>query len=113
MVLNRERKRLKVGESGKLDRSFQTRVLSLSQDTFQSQMDFLLRGRFVDMGVGRGRKIESRQTNRELLSPTKARKPKKWFSRAYYGRLNDLQGVLGYQLIEASIRSVKDNLEGR
>tara|TARA_R110002074_G_scaffold16756_2_gene55773 strand:+ start:22 stop:417 length:396 start_codon:yes stop_codon:yes gene_type:complete len=112
MVLNRERDRLKIGKTGDLDKSFKTRVFKQSQTTFEAQMDFLIRGRFVDMGVGRERKIESQESNRDLLSPKKARKPKKWFSRAYYGRLNDLQGVLGYQLIEASIRSVKDGLEG-
>jgi hypothetical protein len=62
MVLDRERKRLKVGKSGELDRSFQTRVLTVSQDLFESQIDFLMRGRFVDMGAGRGRKIESQAT---------------------------------------------------
>jgi len=113
MVLTRERKMLKVGDTGALDNSFKTRVLKLSQTTFESHLDFLIRGRFVDMGVGRERKIESRESNRKLLSPQKSRKPKKWFSRAYYGSLNDLQGVIGYQLIESSIQAVKENLDDK
>ncbi|MBD3627588.1 hypothetical protein [Cyclobacterium sp.] len=113
MVLERERKRLKVGKSGELDRSFKTRVLTVSQDLFESQIDFLLRGRFVDMGAGRGRKIESQAGNRALLEEKSGRKPKKWYSRAYYGRLNDLQGVLGYQLMESAIQSIKGPLESK
>lgn len=111
MVLERERERLKVGKSGKLDRSFKTRVLTVSQDVFESQIDFLLRGRFVDMGAGRSGKIESQASNRALMEEKSGRKPKKWYSRAYYGRLNDLQGVLGYQLMESAIQSVKGPLE--
>lgn len=111
MVLERERKRMKIGKSGDLDRSFQTRVLTVSQDLFESQIDFLLRGRFVDMGVGNGRKVESQASNRALLQEKSGRRPKKWYSRAYYGRLNDLQGVLGYQLMESAIQSVKGPLE--
>lgn len=76
MVLNRERNRLKIGKTGDLDKSFKTRVFKQSQTTFEAQMDFLIRGRFVDMGVGRERKIESQESNRDLLSPKKARKPK-------------------------------------
>lgn len=111
MILGLELKRKKVGESGTLDRSRKARTLTLSQTLFESQIDFLIRGRFVDMGAGRPRKIESRYTNGELLNVHKARKPKKWYSRAYYGRLNDLQGVLGYQLMESAIQSIKGPLE--
>jgi hypothetical protein len=48
------------------------------------ELSFLDDGRFVDMGVGRLRKIESVQTNGALLKAME-RKPKKWYSRTAYG----------------------------
>lgn len=112
-ILRLEKKRWEVGETGSLDRSLDTRVIRLAESMLESQLEFLVRGRFVDMGAGRARKIESRGTNADLIrskSKSKPRKPKRWYSRAYYGRINDLQGVLGYQLMESAIQSVKDPL---
>lgn len=113
-VLRRSRQQLQVKQSGELDRSQQYKVHQISDALLESQMSFLVRGRFVDMGAGRpSTKIETREGNRLLLQSrsTKARVPKKWYSRAYWGRLNDLQGVIGYRLMETAVRSVKDNLE--
>lgn len=107
MILQMERRRANIGITGALDRSQEARVIQKGEALLESQLDFLLRGRFVDMGVGRGRSIESMRTNRELLAPRR-RKKKQWYSRAYYGRINDLQGVLGYRIMESAIRSVKD-----
>jgi hypothetical protein len=109
-ILRLERKKAGIGETGALERSQQTAVMQKSEAVLESQLEFLIRGRFVDMGVGRGRSLESMRTNKALLSGRK-RKKKMWYSRAYYARINDLQGVLGYQLMESAIRSIKDPLD--
>lgn len=85
-----------------------------SESTLEGAFEFLLRGLFVDMGAGRGsRKLETREGNRMLLQKGKSQWPKKWYSLAFWGRLNDLQGVLGYRMMESAIDSVKDPIEFR
>ena len=110
LVLRLQKKRLGVDDTNELDKSLSGKVRQQADAMLESELAFLVRGRMVDMGAGRARKIESRATNAELLT-AKTRKPKKWYSRAYYGRINDLQGIIGYQLMESAIRAVKDPLE--
>lgn len=108
VIFHREITRLKIGETTQLDKSIEQEVQRKSAAMLEGAFEFLLRGRFVDMGAGKGAtKLETREGNRQLLSKGKTRRPKKWYSRAFWGRLNDLQGVLGYKLMESSIDSVK------
>ena len=109
MLLNLELDKKNIGESHQLRRSLKSRTFAKSNAVFEAQIDFLIRGRFVDMGVGRPRKIESRDTNAELIPG--GRKPKKWYSRTFWGRLNDLQGVLGYRMMESAIQAIKEPLK--
>lgn len=112
-ILRLEKRKLKVDDTNELDKSLNTEVHQRANDLLVGELEFLVRGRFVDMGAGRKRKVlESRDGNGDLLK-VKKRKPKKWYSRAFYGRINDLQGVLGYKLMESAIDSVKDPLEQR
>jgi hypothetical protein len=112
-ILRLEKRKLDIGITEELDKSLNTAVHQRANDLLVGELEFLVRGRFVDMGAGRKRKVlESRDGNGDLLK-VKKRKPKKWYSRAFYGRINDLQGVLGYKLMESAIDSVKDPLEQR
>ena len=114
VIFHREITRLKIGETNQLDKSIEQEVRQKSEAMLEGCFEFLMRGRFVDMGAGRGaRKLETREGNRQLLQKGKGRRPKKWYSRAFWGRLNDLQGVLGYRMMEAAIDSVKDPIEFR
>lgn len=114
VIFHREITRLKIGETNQLDKSIEQEVRQKSEAMLEGSFEFLMRGRFVDMGAGRGaRKLETREGNRQLLQKGKGRRPKKWYSRAFWGRLNDLQGVLGYRMMEAAIDSVKDPIEFR
>jgi hypothetical protein len=113
-ILRRSQQMLSVKKTGELDRSQQYKVHQVSEALLESEMSFLVRGRFVDMGAGRAStKIETLEGNRQLLEAkkTKARVPKKWYARVYWGRLNDLQGVIGYRIMESAVRSIKDNLD--
>ena len=110
LIFNREMDRLRIGESEDLRQSLRHKVMQQSQSMIVGEFQFLVRGRFVDMGAGKGsKKIETREGNSALLGGSR-RKPKKWYSRAFYGRLNDLQGVIGYRMMESAIDSVKEPL---
>ena len=114
LIFHREITRLRIGETTQLDKSIDQEVKQKSQTMLEGAFEFLMRGRFVDMGAGRGaRKLETREGNRQLLQKGKGRRPKKWYSRAFWGRLNDLQGIMGYRMMEAAIDSVKDPIEFR
>lgn len=113
LVLDREIVRWKLQDTRDLQRSLKERVDQRSNHLLEMQLEFLVRGRFQDMGAGRGsRKIETREGNSRLLGGRR-RKPKRWYSRAFWGRINDLQGVLGFRMMESAIDSVKEPLEGR
>jgi hypothetical protein len=115
-ILRLEKKKFDVDDTLQLDQSMFNEVRQKANDLLEGELEFLVRGRFVDMGAGRKAKVlESRETNGQLLNKKKRkiRKPKKWYSKAFYGRLNDLQGVLGFKLMEAAIDSVKNPMELR
>ena len=110
-ILDRNITFFKLIDSRDLQRSLKSRVMKKSMEILEAQLEFLVRGRFQDMGAGStSRKLESREGNAELLG-LKTRKPRKWYSRAYYARINDLQGVLGFKLMEEAIDAVKEPLE--
>ena len=97
-----------VGITQDLRQSIKEKVFERAGDIIQYDLSFMSRGRFRDMGAGRERKIESIESNRGIL---KARKPAPWFSRPFYGRLNALQGAIGYQVMEQAINAVVSNLQ--
>lgn len=78
---------------GELYRSF-TRSISYGADGMPTKVSigFLYHGKFVDMGVGNGQKMESIKSNREVwINMSKAarkghkrRAPKKWYSPTMY-----------------------------
>lgn len=110
-ILRLEKRKLDVDDTYELDKSMETKVHQKANDLLAGELSFLVRGRFVDMGAGRkAKKIESMDGNAQVLG---VRKPKKWYSRAFWGRLNDLQGAIGYKLMESSINAVKNQLEDR
>lgn len=107
-------RRLNIEYTGELYDSVRSRVYKMAGEAIGYDLNFLLHGRFRDMGVGRGRgkniatKIESTSTNREIIRG-KGRtrlKPGRWYSRPFYGRLNALQGAIGYAMMEQTIQSI-------
>jgi len=59
----------------------------------------------VDMGAGK----QSTQENYRLIST--GRKPKKWYSPIFFGRLGKLRGAIGYQMSEQVIQSIRQELD--
>jgi hypothetical protein len=78
---------------GELYRSF-TRKMDYGSDGMPTRITigFMFHGRFVDMGVGNGVKMEDIKTNREIYrnlsragrAGKKPRKSKKWYSPVMY-----------------------------
>ena len=109
VILRRELTRMRVGDTQQLEQSLRHDVRRQGSEILQGELEFLVRGRFVDMGAGKATsKIQSREGNRQL---TAGRRPKLWYSRAFWARINDLQGVIGYRLMEQSIQSILEPMK--
>lgn len=100
-IIQKEAKRLKVGAKGDGNYSLQ---LSVSTTVRQQgnliigETSFRTYGRFRDMGTGSG--------GRE------SRKPAKFYSPPYFGRLTALQGVVNLQMAELAGEIITNKLSG-
>jgi hypothetical protein len=88
--------RMNIGISNKLSQSLREETTT-SGDMVKSSLSMLARGRFRDMGAGSGSRANS-----------KKRKPKKWYSRAYYGRLSSLYGAIGYKMSQDTMSALRN-----
>lgn len=81
-----------------------------NEDAWTGRMDFIFRdeGRFVDMGAGRGSKIESIASNGDLIA-RRFRNPKKWYSKTAYGII---YGRLIDKLVEHAQERTLEELKG-
>lgn len=96
-----------IGVTDELVGSIASEMRRMAEGFLEGDLVFDESGRFVDMGVGRGHALGSRGAL-ESTRGAIGRKPKPWYSRTYYGRLNDLQGAIGYKLMERAIDAVKN-----
>jgi len=103
-TLRYEKWKLNVDDTFALDKSLKGRAAVAGQNKLVATIEFLVRGRFQDMGAGRKRNIESVAGNREMIT-RKGRVPKKWYSPAFYGRINSLQGAIGFKFMEEGVRA--------
>jgi hypothetical protein len=111
-ILKDQIKKQGIGVTDALYNSIKSKVFEKADLLIEAQFNFLKEGRFVDMGAGRG-KMESQAGNKALLTGGKAnggRKPKKWYSRPFYGRLYALNGIIGAAISEQAVKSVVASL---
>ena len=114
-VLDGEIDRLDVKDSKELKKSLKFRLFRISADVIGGEISFLIRGRFVDMGAGRKKKVDAFSEREDFGRRRRkqiGRKPKKWYSPAFFGRINDLQGALGFQLMEQALTEIKEGING-
>ncbi|SFD00708.1 hypothetical protein SAMN05421780_11911 [Flexibacter flexilis DSM 6793] len=110
-VLREQIKQKKVKHTDELLHSIAVEVAQKEAGVIEASFSFKLYGRFVDMGAGRRPVIESAQTNREVWqAKSKGRKPKKWYSRPYYGRVHVLNAVVSSKVAEQAVNTVKSGL---
>ncbi|MBC6698090.1 hypothetical protein [Hymenobacter sp. BT190] len=138
-ILDQEFDKLGIGQNDDLRPSVRHKVYQMAGDMIGYDLSFLGYGRFVDIGTGKGNgraerdlsvggiltKLESQDTNGRILKrrrgkggqfkknkrEKKGRKPKKWYSRAFYGQLNRLMGVVSATMVESAVISVKAGLQ--
>lgn len=109
-IFQSNQQKLQIGQSMDLYHSLKHKTRKTKADEIIGSFGFLERGRFSDMGVGKGTKFsQAGKSNRDSYSKG-GRKPKKWYSRAFFGRLNALQGAIGFTFMERSISAIKDPL---
>ena len=103
----------KVGDTDQLYRQLSTES-KWAGTTIIGELTMLVRGRFVDMGVGRGHSTKgSTRGIFDLASGRGGRKPKRWYSRTWYGRLHSLHGAIGYKMMEQAIDTIKSGIKGK
>lgn len=134
-ILQAQITKLGIGVHEELYPSVVSKAYELAAGEVGMDLSFLTHGRFRDMGVGRGTKpgardlsiaaaitkVESQDTNGRVIrrqrgaggrfkkgpQQPKGRKPAKWYSRAFFGRLNALQGALSAKTCEKAIAAVR------
>lgn len=103
-----------VGASGDLNFSILYDLIGIAGGDITSILHtFNYYGKFVDMGVGRGQKIEDVKDSRimyDLLGH--GRKPKKWFSITYYAEIQILQEVMAEKYGEQGAAIIKETIQG-
>lgn len=106
----------KIGVTNDLLRSLKFQVMSATGANKGSlKLYFNEYGRFVDMGRGKGYGIaETSATKNAIVEKSKSshhRKPKKWYSKKFYGNLNKLVNALAYNYSTWSAENIKKSFE--
>jgi len=95
-----------IHDTGNLRSGLHAKVIEKG-DKLLAEYYFKVYGRFVDMGAGGF--VESRQSNRDIMLGK--RKPKPWYSKTFFGRLSNLRGAIGYQMMEQVVREIREGLD--
>lgn len=122
VALRQQYNKYKIGESGDGFNSFSasTQMLGAGAMGGLSFNEYL---RFIDMGVGRAHPLGGLTNTKVTLEfhgktgfateQNKTRKPKKFYSKTAYGKLNWLEGKLLYGYTEETIAMLKNNLQNQ
>lgn len=111
-AMMREIDRLDAKETEALLKSISYKVTSANEySQGEIQITFRGYGRFVDMGVGKGRPLKGSQvSNRNKYAK---RKSKKIYSPIAYGFLNKLISMLQYGLTDDVINNIKSQIQSK
>lgn len=101
---------LNVGYTQELISSLSHRVMAASSSQKgQYQQLFKEYGRFVDMGAGRGKMLQTEANKRRALKRRKGvREPKKWYSKTFFGSLNKLIGALSHNYAQFAMQQFRE-----
>lgn len=111
--LQRSIDKKKIGVSGSLRYSLLYDLKAASEgDISAVNIAFNYYGKFVDMGVGAGVKIESVKGNADIYNAKgNARRPKKWLSKTLYAEVNQLQLLLGEKYSEQIPNIIRESIQ--
>lgn len=102
----------RIGVTGSLNYSLLYHLAGIAGgDISAVKLEFNYYGKFVDMGVGRGQKIESVKSNRDIYALVGGgRKPKKWLSKTLYGEVNALREIMATHYGEEGVQILKETI---
>lgn len=105
----------RIGDTGSLRYSQLYNLAALANGGVEAvKLEFNYYGKFLDMGVGRGQKIESVKSNREVYNLVGGgRRPKQWFSKTLWGEVAALTELLSVKYGVQGTKIVKDAIEDR
>lgn len=111
--LQRSIDKRKIGVSGSLRYSLLYALKAASEgDISAIEIFFNYYGKFVDMGVGAGVKLESVKSNSDIYDKAStARRPKKWLSKTLYAEINQLQMLLAEQYSEQIPNIIRESIQ--
>ena len=97
---------LKINYSYQLIESFANHIISnASGDIAKIEFAFNYYGKFVDMGVGKGVKLEGRG-----IVMTR-RKPKKWYSKTFFTEITKLTHILAEKFARKGAVTIIENID--
>jgi hypothetical protein len=109
---------MKIGQnsSGDLYRSFKFKVIAGAEGNVDRiEFAFNYYGKFLDMGVGKGTKLGDRPVSRgsRVLADRMlgyVRKPKKWYSKTFYGESQRLFEILQKEYCRKAQVMISENI---
>lgn len=112
-ILIQQLQKQKIGITHALRNQLRKDLQVKGEGYLEGNITMLTRGRYIDMGVGRGQSLSgsTRGSFSHLEDGRSGRKPKKWYSRTFFSRLYDLYGAIGYEIVEECIQTVKEPIQ--
>jgi hypothetical protein len=100
--------KLRIGYTFDLENSIQYGI-EQGSDKLPSAIEFsfMFYGKFVDMGVGNGVKLE------DVKSGFHNRRPKKWYSKTFYGQTLKLSMILAQKYARIAAVNLVENLSNK
>jgi hypothetical protein len=102
-----------IGKSFALVKSRKFQVLFNGSTPSSVMFEFLARGKFSEMGVGRGQKLGDVKGNQVLYreAGVKGRKSKMWFSNVLFPEANTLARILAEEFAIHSVNMIKESID--
>jgi hypothetical protein len=108
--------KLRIGQTGELETSFDNSIFGTAENSdMVIKFQFLYYGKFVDMGVGRGTRIndiKENKTSRALYGKMlgNRRRPKKWYGKTFYAEVATLKEILAREYGHKGALVVYENI---
>lgn len=106
--------KLNIGYYFQLEDSFEHEIIGNGSLPTEVRLMFKYYGKFVDMGVGRGIKLEDVKSNRMDFSAGvggSARRAKKWYSKTFYSEVMKLGEILARKYGRLGMLSIIENYD--
>lgn len=96
-----------------LEESFDVNVMGNENAVSQIRFMFNYYGKFVDMGVGAGIKLEDVKENAidRRVGEGNPRRPKRWYSPVFYAQVRRLAEILGEKYGNLGVLGIIENLD--